>query len=172
MRTRVSFRPCALARLVSLSCAGTTALVCVAGCQEKTELYCCSTLDSCQNSGSTELVPCTDPARPFCDDRGEFPASQGIRNTCIADPDPPECESADGCTDPARPLCEDGRCVGCAGASDCGADAPVCDSEAGECVGCSGPEDCADLPGTAVCAGDGSCVGCAEPSDCGAEAPL
>jgi hypothetical protein len=172
MQTRVALRPRARARLVALSCAGIAALICLAGCKETSELYCCSTLGSCKSSGSSKLVPCTDPARPFCDDQGEFAASDGIRNTCIPDPNPSECESAEECTDPARPLCEDGRCVACAGPSDCGADAPVCNTEAGECVGCSGPEDCAGRPDTAVCASDGSCVGCVEPSDCDAAAPI
>ena len=31
-------------------------------------------------------TPCTDPARPFCDDDGEYPASEGIKHTCIPDP--------------------------------------------------------------------------------------
>jgi hypothetical protein len=31
---------------------------------------------------------CTDPARPFCDLEGEYPASDGIRHTCIPDPVP------------------------------------------------------------------------------------
>lgn len=171
MQTRVAFRPRARARLVALPCAGIAALICLAGCKETSELYCCSTLESCESSGSSKLVPCTDPARPFCDDQGEFAASDGIRNTCIPDPNPSECESAEECTDPARPLCEDGRCVACAGPADCGADAPVCD-EAGECVGCSGPADCAGRAGSAVCASDGSCVGCVDPSDCDAEAPI
>ncbi len=29
---------------------------------------------------------CTDPARPYCDLEGEYPASEGIARTCIADP--------------------------------------------------------------------------------------
>lgn len=172
MQIRVACRLSGSAWLVTLSCAGMAALLCLAGCKQTSELYCCVTLDECRDSGNGKLHPCTDPARPFCDVQGEFPASEGIRNTCIPDPNPPECENPDECTDPARPLCEEGRCVACAGPSDCGVDAPVCDTEAGECVGCSGPDDCADRPGTAVCASDGSCVGCVAPSDCSADAPV
>jgi alpha-tubulin suppressor-like RCC1 family protein len=31
-------------------------------------------------------TPCTDPERPFCDLNGEYPASDGIKRTCIPDP--------------------------------------------------------------------------------------
>lgn len=31
--------------------------------------------------------PCTDPDRPFCDLNGEFPDSEGVRRTCIPEPD-------------------------------------------------------------------------------------
>jgi uncharacterized delta-60 repeat protein len=33
-----------------------------------------------------ESHPCTDPERPFCDLEGEFPESDGVDRTCIADP--------------------------------------------------------------------------------------
>jgi hypothetical protein len=146
----------------------------LAGCKEKTDLYCCSTDASCQRSGGGDgPVRCTDPERPFCDDEGAFPDSEGIRNTCIADPgEPPECEQASECTDPARPLCEDGRCVACAGPTDCDAAAPVCDQELGECVGCSQADDCAGHADATVCAADGACVGCDGMADCEATAPV
>jgi alpha-tubulin suppressor-like RCC1 family protein len=44
------------------------------GCLKKDPLYC------------DETTPCMDPERPFCDLNGEFPASEGIRRTCIASP--------------------------------------------------------------------------------------
>lgn len=44
------------------------------GCLKKDPLYC------------DENTPCTDHERPFCDLEGEFPASEGIRRTCIPSP--------------------------------------------------------------------------------------
>src|SRR6266545_5479315 len=35
-----------------------------------------------------ETHHCADPARPFCDLRGEYAASEGIARTCIPDPSP------------------------------------------------------------------------------------
>jgi alpha-tubulin suppressor-like RCC1 family protein len=37
-----------------------------------------------------ENTPCADPARPFCDLNGEYPASEGIKRTCIPDPFGPD----------------------------------------------------------------------------------
>src|SRR5262245_10171429 len=54
----------------------TLGAVLLAACSHKVALFC------------DENTPCTDPARPFCDLEGEFPASEGIGNTCIADPSP------------------------------------------------------------------------------------
>lgn len=45
------------------------------GCAHRVELYC------------DENTPCTDPARSFCDLAGTFPASEGVRNTCIPTPE-------------------------------------------------------------------------------------
>lgn len=56
----------------------------VAGCLKRDPLYC---------DGET---PCTDPARPFCDDDGQYPASEGIKHTCIADPFPDGGTEGDG----------------------------------------------------------------------------
>ncbi len=50
--------------------------VLLTGCAHKVALFC------------DENTPCTDPARPFCDLEGEFPASDGISKTCIPDPFP------------------------------------------------------------------------------------
>jgi alpha-tubulin suppressor-like RCC1 family protein len=45
-------------------------------------------LASCKNDPlyCDENTPCADPARPFCDLNGEYPASEGIKRTCIPDP--------------------------------------------------------------------------------------
>lgn len=50
------------------------ALLAGAACEVKDPLFCDSN------------TPCTDPDRPFCDVNGEYPASEGIKHTCIADP--------------------------------------------------------------------------------------
>jgi alpha-tubulin suppressor-like RCC1 family protein len=47
-----------------------------ASCLKKDPLYCDAT------------TPCVDPLRPFCDDEGAYPASEGIKHTCIPDPFP------------------------------------------------------------------------------------
>src|SRR5687767_3126239 len=54
------------------------ALACLAfsACSKTDPLYC------------DESTPCTDPERPFCDLAGEYPASDGIKRTCIPDPFP------------------------------------------------------------------------------------
>lgn len=46
------------------------------GCKKTDPLYC------------DENTPCTDPELPFCDLAGEYPASDGIKRTCIPDPFP------------------------------------------------------------------------------------
>jgi alpha-tubulin suppressor-like RCC1 family protein len=50
------------------------ALLACPACEVKDPLYCDSN------------TPCNDPERPFCDLNGEYPASEGIKHTCIADP--------------------------------------------------------------------------------------
>jgi alpha-tubulin suppressor-like RCC1 family protein len=50
------------------------ALVAASACKIKDPLYC------------DQDTPCTDSDRPFCDLNGEYPGSEGIKRTCIADP--------------------------------------------------------------------------------------
>ena len=50
------------------------AVISSSGCLKKSALFC------------DEDTPCTDPALPFCDLNGDFPASDGIGNTCIPQP--------------------------------------------------------------------------------------
>lgn len=40
--------------------------------------------------------PCTDPARPFCDVAGTYPASEGIGKTCIPDPSGAAADAGEG----------------------------------------------------------------------------
>jgi hypothetical protein len=59
------------------------------GCAVKDPLYC------------DENTPCTDPALPFCDLQGEYPASEGIKRTCIPDPSdagPDQPDAGPACT--------------------------------------------------------------------------
>jgi hypothetical protein len=71
-------------RVLILVVAGTV----VTGCKVYDPLYC------------DERSGCVDPARPFCDLEGEYPASEGVPRTCIPDPDGGEPDgggpSADG----------------------------------------------------------------------------
>src|SRR5688572_17361880 len=61
-------------------------------CSHRVALYC------------DENTPCTDPARPFCDLAGEFPASEGITNTCIPDPSPDAGATDDANVGPQLPI--------------------------------------------------------------------
>ena len=49
-------------------------LVSLAACSKQDPLFCDGT------------HACSDPSRPFCDVNGEFAASDGVKNTCIASP--------------------------------------------------------------------------------------
>ena len=60
---RISYRPILLLA------------VALAGCTKSDPLFC------------DESTPCDDPERPFCDLEGEYAESEGIKRTCIADPD-------------------------------------------------------------------------------------
>ncbi len=53
----------------------TLVLLVASGCTVKDPLFC-----------ETPDHPCTDPSRPFCDENAAFPASEGIRKTCIPSP--------------------------------------------------------------------------------------
>jgi hypothetical protein len=60
------------------------AALALAACKVYDPLYC------------DEKTECTDPARPFCDLAGEYPASDGVARTCIPDPDPEADAGPDG----------------------------------------------------------------------------
>jgi hypothetical protein len=94
-------------RLVVPSCF--SVLLLLGACSVRDPLYC------------DESQPCTDPARSFCDLQGEYPASEGIRHTCIPDPgvDPgadagPD-TGRDAAPDPdaAMPICTPSAFVQC-----------------------------------------------------------
>jgi hypothetical protein len=103
-----------------------------------------------------EDAPCRDPARPFCDLDGAYPASQGIASTCIPDP-------FDGTV--------------CSLSAECGAEqTPICDPQMRRCrrceAGAGGAAECAERSiETPACADDGRCVQCVGPAQCGAALP-
>lgn len=51
-----------------------TVVLVVPACKVTDPLYC------------DDNTPCVDPERPYCDDNGEYPASEGIKHTCIPEP--------------------------------------------------------------------------------------
>jgi len=78
-------------------------------CAVKDPLYCDSN------------TPCTDSARPFCDMNGEYPASEGIKHTCIPDPFGPDAgSSGDGGTARSVAKLTTGKVESCAVLSDGG----------------------------------------------------
>lgn len=101
-----------------------------------------------------ESRPCKDAARPFCDIAGAFPASDGIGNTCIADPGLPTPDGGaavqlDGGSDA---LCEAGQFIQCRESN-----AEYCNEQGTgsvvvECpAGCSDQMGCSCTPGASVC---------------------
>src|SRR5688500_16401178 len=82
--------------------AGTSgALLVSSACRVDVPYFCCTYQESCdQDHGGGVITPCLPryPDRPFCDDQGQYPASNGIGRTCIPDPLPdggaPACGSS------------------------------------------------------------------------------
>jgi hypothetical protein len=49
--------------------------VALGGCelvQEPNPRFCCLSAQSCMVTGADEITPCRDPARPYCDEEGEY----------------------------------------------------------------------------------------------------
>ena len=90
--------------------ASSLALLTLSACSKKDPLYC------------DENTPCTDPARPFCDHEGAYPASDGIKHTCIADPFGSSTDGGQGDAEAGRSIVqlEVGRFASCAVLSDGG----------------------------------------------------
>lgn len=168
----------ARASCVMALCAGQAATA-TSGCSVKNPDFCCSTLDSCSQVGVGAIVPCDDPAQPYCDDDGAF----GAARACIPDPGTTACTGPADCATPERPRCDaedTGACIGCAGEADCTrfAATPHCDDTSGACVACVTGADCgAAAPVCGAdhtcrpCAADGECAGgvCAQAGTCPAE---
>jgi hypothetical protein len=116
-------------------------------CTKRDGLYC------------DDTTPCTDPARPFCDLNGSFPASDGVGRTCIADPNNP---GQDAGLPDAQP-------TNCTTSAQCGDVAPICTGEL--CTACipgsSGDAECAAKDSSEpICGVDGRCYECTRSFDC------
>jgi hypothetical protein len=145
----------------------------LAGCTRRTDGYCCSSADQCQDVGGV-LAQC--PSGQLCDDDGSLAA--GPAHTCIPDPDVQPCSDPNECVAPT-PACVDDICVECDGDSHCESPtAPVCDLGLHRCSDCSGPSDCERFDGHPYCAPFGACTEClpedpvAESVDCGTTTPI
>jgi hypothetical protein len=147
------------------------ALVAGTACHVDVPYYCCTTQKSCEEDhGGGVITGCLPryPDRPYCDDDGVHPASEGVGRTCIADPLPnlgTICVSSQDCTDPAHPACIDQHCQGCGAGADCTAAAPVC-SVAHVCSACTQEADCASYVSMPHCGASGACVACRNEADC------
>lgn len=135
--------------------------------------YCCTEPITCgEPGGAGALHPCADPQHSFCDNHGQFPASDGVGRTCIAEPGGRTCDLADDCGDPAAPVCDltaTQTCVRCEAAADCGRfdGRPLCHPDRGACVECVAATDCpAARP---LCDPDGGCRECARNNDCSSQ---
>ncbi len=166
MRPRLILGVCATVA-VGLS----AALIAGTACRVDVPYYCCTTQQSCDvDNGGGVVTGCLPryPDRPYCDDQGAFPASEGIGRTCIADPHPglgTICITAADCTDATYSACIDQHCQGCSGAADCTAVEPVC-SDAHACIGCTQEAECSSYSATPHCGASGTCVACRDGGDC------
>lgn len=129
------------------------------------EGFCCSSAESCAAKGAGGITDCEDPERPYCDDRGDYGAS----NTCIAEPAVLYCSAASECS-PQHPVCDVGgtdTCVGCATSEDCAefGDLPQCEAGSGACVECLESSHCGDTD-RPVCGEDFACRGCDSDDEC------
>jgi hypothetical protein len=127
--------------------ASTAGWVCTACVAQPVTSYCCTLKNECGDQ-YRECLP-DSPERPFCDNHGEYPASQGVSKTCIPTP-----------------------MGACATSVDCTADSPVCGT-AQHCEGCVQDVDCSRYAPTLRCGKGGTCVECLNSNDClAAESPV
>jgi hypothetical protein len=119
------------------------------------------------------VTPCTDAVRTFCDLSGEYPDSNGQRNTCIEPPPDAECSIDRPCTDEAKSACTQwGKCVECVNYSTCRAEKPRCNLSTNMCDACRPGEDGDTLcsvvdPLQPYCSELGSCSECLVSGHCG-----
>ncbi len=143
-------------------------LILFTACKRTDGLYC------------DETTPCTDPARPYCDVHGEYPAADGVGRTCIADPNEagqpdaaimlPDatvvCSESSECSS-ELPICRSNLCELCENDPECvqrDPDVPRC-STAGACLQCLSNADCA-VPNRPFCDSSGACAPCSAHLEC------
>lgn len=118
------------------------------------------------------LTPCTEPGEPYCDIAGQYPASNGEPNTCIADPQQQRCSPSEPCPTDQEPHCTNsGQCVACLNFSHCTAETPVCSLTTHTCGDCrtgeEGNQICEAIdPLRPFCSEGGGCVECLDNAAC------
>lgn len=128
--------------------------------------------DARRSTYCDQSTPCRDEVLNYCDLMGQYPASNGVANTCIPDPALTECSATQECSDPAQPHCSgSGRCVECLNYSHCNGDKPRCSLSENVCSGCRVGDDgnqlCATVdPLQPFCSPTGACSECLQDSDC------
>ncbi len=131
-------------------------------CTRPDSLYCESASD------------CTDPARSFCDVGGAFAASDGVGNTCIADPGGVSPIDA-GPGDSDAPVAIPDATVQCMVSGDCSASLPICSDDMCESctLGAVGDSDCQQRDNTTpFCHSTGTCRECISDSGCSGNTPV
>jgi len=127
------------------------------GCTKTDPLYC------------DEKNPCTDPERPFCDLDGDYPASEGIGRTCIADPEPePDAGrdpdgGPDGGGGPDASFCTAGEFVQCTD----GDTAIYCNEQGSEYVSVDCNSDCSPEQAGCYCEPESSICSSDQTIHCG-----
>lgn len=163
-------------------------LVGAGACYRDVPLYCCDDRTVCNTDEHPFQTCAMSPGangKTFCDIEGRYPESEGVKYTCIADPDggglidgpltdsavidaqidAAPCQDAGTCPVGA-PICRAGLCAACVTSSECPATSPVCEPS-GRCENCDGEADCAGRTATPHCATNtGSCVECRTSTDC------
>jgi hypothetical protein len=148
------------------------ALVATTACTRRTEGYCCTAADLCEDVGGVEQL-C--PSGQLCDDDGSLAA--GPLHTCVPDPNAQLCDLDPTVCEAPTPTCVDGLCVECAADVDCvDPGAPQCDLELHRCGDCDDNAQCERFDMT--CGPAGCCIECApteppsESEQCDAAAPV
>lgn len=147
-------------------------LACAVACTKPNPNVCCVTDAQCAELGADELRPCA--VGQACAPDFTCVAAQCETSADCTSPDAPICAnnlciglctSDDDCAGVAgRPYCSaDQTCVGCLDASQCPANAAICDAEEQTCRGCERDDECA----SGVCIeADGDSGTCTRASPC------
>jgi hypothetical protein len=151
---------------ISIICA----LLAIAACSKPNPDACCTTQQQCDTLGLDGITACK--ADNVCDPNGACVAKECSTSGDCASPDRPvcinqlcvaKCSVDDDCNGLlGTPHCgTDGVCVACVDATQCTADAPVCDVQGHACRGCTMDSECPGgvcLESSGMCAADASIV--------------